>query len=393
MRTTKKQILLSIVFSAAVFLGIGSKTLAQEPSCGSTLTLSPATGDATTVYTMTASNCVQNIGYRISIFKDGSGVESLLAYSSGAEGSWTIQFGPLAAGTYEIRFFKEGTPFEYTSKTVTVSSTPLPVSAICGQVIPIGASVTCPTEPYCPQMSTGSGPTGGAGRWCACGELNFGCCPNGNSLNRTACQNGLTCESGVCRLDDNNTEKAKYYCGEMVRPEDAGNFECMGCQAAVLDSPGPDGEQYWCTCGGDYQLCCPTAGAQQCEGDCNTKPGITDCSGSGQACVGGVCIIPTQQKVSLCSDQKSVYTAIGCIPIDTLSNFISFALSWGLAISGAVAMLSLAGAAFMIMTSAGDVAKLESGKQMIVAAVSGIFFLVFALFILRLIGVNILGLF
>lgn len=86
-------------------------------------------------------------------------------------------------------------------------------------------------------------------------------------------------------------------------------------------------------------------------------------------------------------------TAIGCIPFTSSSALVSFFVSWGLGISGGVAMLALIYAGFLVMTSAGDPKRLESGKEMVVSSLSGIVLLAFSIFILRLIGVDILGLF
>ena len=47
----------------------------------------------------------------------------------------------------------------------------------------------------------------------------------------------------------------------------------------------------------------------------------------------------------------------------------------------------------MIVISAGDPEKMQAGKEMITSAVSGLLIIIFAVFILRVIGVDILQLF
>ncbi len=88
-----------------------------------------------------------------------------------------------------------------------------------------------------------------------------------------------------------------------------------------------------------------------------------------------------------------IETGIGCIPIGSPTGFAAFFLRWGLGIAGGVAMLVFAYASFMLMTSAGDPKRLQTGKELLFSVISGIIMLVFSMFILNLLGVNILGLF
>lgn len=90
---------------------------------------------------------------------------------------------------------------------------------------------------------------------------------------------------------------------------------------------------------------------------------------------------------------EAVETAIGCVPIGDTTQLAGFFLRWGLGISGAVAILTLAYSSFMIMTSAGDPKRLQTGKELLFSAISGIILLVFSMFVLRIMGINILGLF
>jgi 3-phosphoglycerate kinase len=68
-------------------------------------------------------------------------------------------------------------------------------------------------------------------------------------------------------------------------------------------------------------------------------------------------------------------------------------MRWLLGIGGGIAFLMILAAGFQIMTSSGDAKKLSSGQELLTSAVSGLILIVFSIFILRLIGVNILGLF
>lgn len=57
---------------------------------------------------------------------------------------------------------------------------------------------------------------------------------------------------------------------------------------------------------------------------------------------------------------------------------------------GGIALVLIAVAGFNIMTAAGDPQKLNGGRELLTAAVSGLVLIIFSVFILRLIGVQIL---
>jgi 3-phosphoglycerate kinase len=90
---------------------------------------------------------------------------------------------------------------------------------------------------------------------------------------------------------------------------------------------------------------------------------------------------------------KGVDTAIGCIPIENITALTTFVMRWLLGIGGGIAFLMILFAGFQIMTSSGDPKKLSSGQELLTSAVSGLILVIFSIFILRLIGVNILGIF
>jgi len=92
-----------------------------------------------------------------------------------------------------------------------------------------------------------------------------------------------------------------------------------------------------------------------------------------------------------CFISGGAWTAIGCIKTDP-KIFIGQLLAFGIGIAGGIAFLMILYGGFQIITSSGDPEKLNAGKELIVAAVTGLLFIIFSLFILRLVGVNILGL-
>ena len=101
---------------------------------------------------------------------------------------------------------------------------------------------------------------------------------------------------------------------------------------------------------------------------------------------------PIKEGSIFCPDQKSINTAIGCIPILDQTSFLSFVLKWAVGIGGGVAFLLIIYAGFMIMTAAGNPERLKAGQELLTSAISGLILLIFSVFILKFIGVDILGL-
>jgi hypothetical protein len=93
----------------------------------------------------------------------------------------------------------------------------------------------------------------------------------------------------------------------------------------------------------------------------------------------------------LCDDGNGIRTALGCIPINDTNKLIGFILSWLIGIGGGVAFLLIIFAAFQIMTSSGNPDRLKAGQELMTSAIAGLILLIFSVFILRIIGVNILG--
>lgn len=89
----------------------------------------------------------------------------------------------------------------------------------------------------------------------------------------------------------------------------------------------------------------------------------------------------------------TINTAIGCIPINDTNALMSFILGWAISVGGGVAFLLILFAGFQILTSGGNPQKTQAGKELLTAAVSGLLMIIFSAFLLRIIGVNVLGIF
>ncbi len=106
-------------------------------------------------------------------------------------------------------------------------------------------------------------------------------------------------------------------------------------------------------------------------------------------------IVDTASAVSVGCNQGSgwVSTAIGCIPFTIISETARFFLAWGLSVGGGVALLLTSISAIMFATSSGNPEKVKSAKDLFWAALTGLGMLLLSVFLLRFIGVDVLGLF
>jgi len=94
----------------------------------------------------------------------------------------------------------------------------------------------------------------------------------------------------------------------------------------------------------------------------------------------------------VCEEGGGISTAIGCISIDNIEDISRFALTLGVAIGGGIAFLLIIYAGFMITTSTGNPERLKAGQELLTSAIAGIILIVFSVFLLRVLGVDILGL-
>ncbi|MDO8573172.1 MAG: pilin [Candidatus Daviesbacteria bacterium] len=90
-------------------------------------------------------------------------------------------------------------------------------------------------------------------------------------------------------------------------------------------------------------------------------------------------------------NNPGIATAIGCIhtnPVALVKDFLKFALG----ISGGLAFLLMLLGAFQMLTSAGNPETLAAGKGRLTSAIIGLLFVIFSVLLLKIIGVDILGL-
>jgi len=91
-----------------------------------------------------------------------------------------------------------------------------------------------------------------------------------------------------------------------------------------------------------------------------------------------------------CNNDNGIKTALGCINISSSEGFIEWLLPKLIGMMGGIAFLIMIFGGIQIITSSGNPDKIKAGKDLIGSALTGLLFAIFSLFILRLIGVNIL---
>lgn len=90
-----------------------------------------------------------------------------------------------------------------------------------------------------------------------------------------------------------------------------------------------------------------------------------------------------------CAAIEGVWTAIGCIPA-TQSGLFSKIFTLGLSMAGGIAFLLILFGGFQILTSAGNPEQLNEGRELVSSAVAGLLLIIFSVFLLRLVGYDIL---
>ena len=95
-------------------------------------------------------------------------------------------------------------------------------------------------------------------------------------------------------------------------------------------------------------------------------------------------------KCDECVKGGGLWTAVGCIPVSNLNDFIGWLLSKLIFVASGIAFLLMVFGAIQILTSAGNPDKVKAGKELITSALSGLLLVILSIFLLKLIGVDIL---
>lgn len=221
----------------------------------------------------------------------------------------------------------------------------------------------------------------------------------------------LPWDSCLCKDDLNPV--AGENCRILSKPEcicsggrGGGNYCSCSCRAPAPTSPPIDLNDCACNTStvGGVKTCKPAQGTKCAQGKvpvCQFNPD----GGCNHALLGGgacVCkkpgVIPitnedgnfcTQQGFGALTSDPRVDTALGCIPVK-MDKFIAWLLPVLFSISGGIAFLLMVYGFILITTSKGDPKAIQGARETITSAIVGLLISIFAIFILRLIAVDIL---
>jgi len=87
----------------------------------------------------------------------------------------------------------------------------------------------------------------------------------------------------------------------------------------------------------------------------------------------------------------AAWTSIGCLEADP-NKFLNSLLKIGIGMAGGIAFVLLLLGGFQVMTSAGNPEKLAAGQELISGSITGLLLILFSIFLLRIVSVDILGL-
>jgi hypothetical protein len=85
-----------------------------------------------------------------------------------------------------------------------------------------------------------------------------------------------------------------------------------------------------------------------------------------------------------------IWTAIGCVPLNLASFVNNYLLPLGIGLGGLIALLCIVFSAISLQTSTGNPEKIKKAQENLTACILGLILIIFSIFILRLIGVDIL---
>ncbi len=102
----------------------------------------------------------------------------------------------------------------------------------------------------------------------------------------------------------------------------------------------------------------------------------------------------SQIQAVACPGPDEIETAIGCISTkaDGANSFFGSIIKIAVGLGGGLALTLMLYGVFIITTSAGIPDKLKEGSEIITSAIAGLIFILLSVFLLNLIGINILGL-
>lgn len=197
---------------------------------------------------------------------------------------------------------------------------------------------------------------------------------------------------------NNSFQKGVTFSCEPVAPGSPGTgFRCNSpnptCSVCDLSEPDCyDVEEDFCN-----QACNLNGGiTYKCTGSSGCSA-VTDLSGeiSLTSCEIN-CGVPVKTGLADLTCTKNgitgINTAIGCIPIQSRTDMMAFLIAWSIGVSGGTGLLLIIYSAFLFIISNGNPQRVQAAKEALLSAISGLILLILAVYLLKVIGIDILGL-
>ncbi len=91
-----------------------------------------------------------------------------------------------------------------------------------------------------------------------------------------------------------------------------------------------------------------------------------------------------------CANGAGLWTALGCVPIEFSAFITDFLLRIGIGFAGLCALLCIVYSGIQLQLSRGNPEKIKKAQEMLTSCIMGLTLIIFSVFLLRIIGVNIL---
>jgi len=100
--------------------------------------------------------------------------------------------------------------------------------------------------------------------------------------------------------------------------------------------------------------------------------------------------VTDKEKCLNCANDGGIWSGIGCIYTNTQTFIQKTVFRLGIGLAGGFSILCIIYAAFMMQSSQGNPEKIKKAQEMITSCIMGLMLIIFSVFILRLVGFNIL---
>lgn len=91
-----------------------------------------------------------------------------------------------------------------------------------------------------------------------------------------------------------------------------------------------------------------------------------------------------------CAATNGMWTGLGCVPLSLKTFITNYLFSFGVSVAGLIALFCIIYSAFQLQTSQANPEKIKKAQENLTSCIVGLLLIIFSVFILRLIGVDIL---